>query len=153
MDQNITNSSEETEKYGELFAKRVKAQDVIYLIGNLGSGKTTFVKGLARALGVKSRIISPTFIIERRHEVKSEISSSNELKINGIKRLYHLDLYRLKDEKEITNLDMEEILSDKEGITIIEWPELGNKIINKKTWKIQFVYLENNSRKITTNYE
>ena len=83
----VTKSPEQTEKLGEDFAKNLKPQDVVFLIGNLGSGKTTFTKGIARGLGIKNRILSPTFIVVRSH------STANE----RIQTLYHLDLYRLKD--------------------------------------------------------
>ena len=95
----ITNNSRETQKLGAKFARILLAQavqgvslsgnNVIALYGNLGSGKTTFVQGLARGLGVKKRIISPTFIIVRTYKISSEHQALS------IKHFYHIDLYRI----------------------------------------------------------
>jgi len=152
-DQIITYSSDETERFGESFAVRLKPNDVVLLNGNLGAGKTTFVKGLAKALGVESRIISPTFIIERRHEIISKSRDEKSQKASDIRTLYHLDLYRLENEKELMNIDINEILNDKEGVVVIEWPNLGKNIVNKKTWKLNFENLDNDTRKIIIQYE
>jgi tRNA threonylcarbamoyladenosine biosynthesis protein TsaE len=73
-----TNSAEETQHAGKTFAKKLHGGDVILLYGNLGAGKTTFVQGLAKGLGIEKRIISPTFIIVRRYEIPSVIA--NEVK-------------------------------------------------------------------------
>ena len=71
----IANNSIETQKLAESFVKRLKSGDVLALYGNLGSGKTTFVQGLAKGLGIKKRIISPTFIIVREYNFKSQASA------------------------------------------------------------------------------
>ena len=68
----ITKSDEETQSAGEEFAKKLNPTDVVFLIGDLGSGKTTFTKGLAKGLGIDNRIISPTFVVVRRHTVRNE---------------------------------------------------------------------------------
>jgi len=91
----VTNSSEETQKLGRNFAKTLKNGDVIYLCGILGSGKTTFVQGLAQGLGINGRIISPTFVIVRNYKVKKN-------KVNIIS-FYHIDLYRIGSGKDIEN--------------------------------------------------
>ena len=72
----ITNSSKETQILAESFVKRLKAGDVLALYGNLGSGKTTFVQGLAKGLGIKKRIISPTFVFVRQYKVSPPRSPS-----------------------------------------------------------------------------
>lgn len=71
----ITNSSEETKKIAENFAKKLKGGDIVALYGELGSGKTTFVQGLAKGLGIKKRIISPTFIIVRSYKIEFKSQS------------------------------------------------------------------------------
>lgn len=146
MDEFITKSSQKTEELGMELGKKMKPQDVIFLIGDLGSGKTTFVKGLAASLGVTTRIISPTFVIARQHEVEGDTKSD-------IRTLYHLDLYRLANEKEAKSIDLKDFLNDKNGIVVIEWPEISQNIVDKKVWKIEFQYMHGDERKITVRYE
>ena len=104
----ITSNFKETQKLGRDFAKVLEKGDVLYLYGDLGSGKTTFAQGLAEGLGVKQRIISPTFVIVRSY--KLEVIS-----------FYHIDLYRINNEKDIRGLGLEEIINNPENIVAIEW--------------------------------
>jgi len=131
----ITNSFEETQKLGADFARKINSISVIALYGNLGSGKTTFIQGLAKGLGIKSKIISPTFIIMRTYQI-------------NFKFFYHVDLYRIKDEKDIEELGLTEIMNDTQNIVVIEWPEKIEKILPKKRIDIYFEYLDENKRKI-----
>ena len=109
----LTKNYEETQKLGEEFSKHLKGGDVILLHGDLGGGKTTFVQGLAKGLGVKRRIISPTFIIMRSHKIDK----------GEVKDFYHLDLYRIKSKDDVDGLGLDEIIGNKESIVAIEWPE------------------------------
>ena len=120
---------------GRKIANKLKAKSVglsaviLALTGDLGSGKTTFVQGLAEGLGVKSRIISPTFILLKRYEVK--------LKTPALRNLFHLDLYRLEHNvvEEVKNLGIEEIWNDPENIVVIEWAEkIKNHIPKDSIW-------------------
>lgn len=104
---------------------------VIALFGELGSGKTTFTQGFARGLGIKGKIISPTFIIMRRH-----------------KNFYHFDAYRLKNEKDILALGWKEIINNPGNIVLIEWAEKIKKILPRKCVKIYFEHVDKNKRKI-----
>src|SRR3989344_6734318 len=115
--QYITNSEEETIKLAKDLAKNFKGR-IIALTGPLGAGKTTFVKGFAKGLGIKDNIISPTFVLIRQH-----------------RSFYHVDLYRVDDFKD---LGLEEILSNKNNIVLIEWAEKIKKILSKK--KIFFFF-------------
>lgn len=104
----ISHSEDETRLIAEEYAK--KTQDKIFaLTGELGAGKTTFVQGFAKGLGIKEKIISPTFVLMRQHKIPS-----------SEKTLYHIDLYRIDN---ISALGFEEILSDPDNITLIEWAE------------------------------
>lgn len=125
----ITKSAEETEKLGEQFAKQLKVGDIVCLYGDLGYGKTTFTKGVARGLGISSRIISPTFTLIRQHEVSSELP---------IKTIYHIDLYRLENRYEIKNIGFDEITANPSGLTIIEWPEKLGILLPKKRIDVRF---------------
>lgn len=125
----ITNSFEETQKLGEEFAKNLEDKRIVTLYGQLGSGKTTFVQGIAKGLGIKNRIISPTFII-----------------IRSYKNFYHVDLYRT--EGNLEELGLEEIINDPKNVVVIEWAEKLNNL-PKDRRDIYFEYLENDKRKIT----
>ncbi len=120
MKKNITNSDHETKKLGEAFAQALKPGDVVFIYGDLGFGKTTFVKGVAKGLGIKTRIISPTFPIIRKH-----------------KNLYHIDLYRIESERQLDDLGLQEIIEDKCSIKLIEWPE-KLQLNGRKHWSVRF---------------
>lgn len=131
----VTSSASETQMCAEAFAKKLHGGDVVALYGELGSGKTTFVQGLAKGLGVHRRIISPTFIIVRKYE-------------SGIRNFYHIDLYRIESERELVGLGIEEVLSDREGIVAIEWAEKLGRLLPKKCWEAQLDHIEENRRRI-----
>lgn len=140
----ITHSSLETEELSCKFAKQLKAGDVLCLFGELGSGKTTFVKGLAKGLGITSRIISPTFVVVRAHKLKT-VNSKHKTKIET---LYHLDLYRLETQEAVENIGLKEILEDKEAVVLIEWAEKAKDLLPEKRFDIVFEYIEDDNRKI-----
>ena len=133
-------SSKETELLGENIARklvnsRLKTANssgalVFALHGDLGAGKTTFVKGFFRGVGIKSRAKSPTFIIFRR-------SAIHNSKFNN---LYHVDAYRLKKTKDLIDLGFKEIISDKKNIVLIEWPENTKGIIPRDAHSLKFCY-------------
>jgi tRNA threonylcarbamoyladenosine biosynthesis protein TsaE len=125
---------------------------VLALTGDLGSGKTTFIQGLADGLGIKQRIISPTFIIIRsynmEHKTKKEKPTSE---VRRLKTFYHIDLYRLEEnvEREMKNLGIDEIMSDPLNILAIEWAEKAKDYLPKNTKWIKFEYVNENKRRIT----
>ena len=133
----ITKSAQETEKLGQKLAGSLKEDRVVALYGELGSGKTTFVKGLAKGLGIKDRIISPTFVFIRPYTLIATLST-----------LYHVDLYRIEKADEVKGLGLEEIFADKKAIVVIEWAEKIKKILPKRRIDIYFDYLAENERKI-----
>lgn len=153
----ITNSYEETQKLGSDFARKIVSVSaqinsgiVLALYGDLGSGKTTFVQGLAKSLGVKSKIISPTFIIMRSYQIilNSQFPTCRRGR-SILNYFYHIDLYRIQDEKDIEELGLIELLDDPQNIIAIEWPEKIEKILSKKRINIYFEYMDDNKRKIT----
>jgi tRNA threonylcarbamoyladenosine biosynthesis protein TsaE len=121
----LTNSAEETMLVGEKLAKGLKPGDIIALSGDLGSGKTTFTKGIGKGLGVKDsrRINSPTFVLIKEYAGKIP--------------LYHLDLYRLDALKEIENLAIEEYIYGT-GVTVIEWAEKIKSLLPEKHILVKF---------------
>lgn len=134
----ITHSFEETQQLGEQFAQKVHGGDAILLFGDLGAGKTTFMQGLAKGLGIRHRIISPTFIIVRKYEVP----------IGTITYLYHIDLYRTETEADLKGLGIPEILEEKNAVVAIEWCEKLGSLLPKKRWEVAFEWVNENERKI-----
>ena len=107
-DDTITNSEEATSAAGEELARRLAAGDVVLLYGELGAGKTAFVRGLARGLGAPvEEVSSPTFTLVQEYQ--------------GRLPLYHVDLYRLEP-AEVDDLGLEELVSG-DGVVAIEWAE------------------------------
>lgn len=131
----ITNSFEETQKAGFDFAKTLKGGDVVCLHGDLGGGKTTFVQGLAKGLGIEKKIISPTFIIMRSYEL-------------GSKNFYHVDLYRVENERDIEGLGLLDLMENEDAIVVIEWAEKIEDNLPEKRKDIFFEYLDEDKREI-----
>ena len=104
----ISHSLKDTQKIAEKFFNNLNQGDVIALYGPLGSGKTFFVKEVAKSLGVKGYITSPSFTILNEY--------------NASLPIYHFDFYRLKNEKEIEEIGFSDFLNRK-GVFFIEWPE------------------------------
>lgn len=109
----LTTSLEDTQDLAKKILQDLKSGTTICLIGELASGKTTFTQGLGNALGL-SRVTSPTYMIMREYNIENH---------PFIKRLFHLDLYRLSTVEEIRAFDLEEIWSDPNNLVVIEWPE------------------------------
>src|SRR5580700_10226645 len=107
--QMISHSPAETEALGQVFGRAAKFGMVIALSGDLGAGKTQFVKGLARGLGISARVHSPTFTLVNEYG-------------GGRLKLFHLDMYRLKTREQILSAGIEEFLKP-EGVSVIEWAE------------------------------
>ena len=138
----ITSSKEETQELAEKLAKTLSPGSIIALYGNLGSGKTTFVQGLAKGLGITKRLISPTFVIVRQYELGIRNPES------GIKMFYHIDLYRIESQKDLKNLGLKEIINNPENIVAIEWPEKAQNLLPKNRIEIHLEYLLDNKRQI-----
>jgi tRNA threonylcarbamoyladenosine biosynthesis protein TsaE len=139
----ITKNSEETFELGLKFGQSLKGGEVLVLQGNLGAGKTCFLQGLAKGVGVKDKVNSPTFNILKVYQ----IPSFKKLKI-GPKTFCHIDAYRLRDEKDLISLGIEEFFSDLKNITAIEWAEKVKKIWPKKAIVINIKQLSENQREI-----
>ncbi|OGE37406.1 tRNA (adenosine(37)-N6)-threonylcarbamoyltransferase complex ATPase subunit type 1 TsaE [Candidatus Daviesbacteria bacterium RIFCSPLOWO2_01_FULL_39_12] len=137
MGQFITRSDKETRQLAKKLAKE-RRYKVVGLVGELGAGKTTFVQGFAQGLGIKEKIISPTFVLIRQHKIpKSK------------KTLFHIDLYRLEMEREFEDLGLKEILQNPEAVVVIEWAEKIKSILPKIAALIYFKKLDDHQRKIT----
>ena len=104
----ITHSEAETEALGESFASKIADGTVIAMYGDLGAGKTAFVRGLARGMGLSCRVSSPTFTIVNEYE--------------GERELIHFDMYRLGSSDELFDIGWEDYLS-RGGVCAVEWSE------------------------------
>lgn len=144
MKEFITKNTKETEKFGASLAKEISQKEtgqkavVLGLEGELGAGKTTFVKGFAKASGIKEKILSPTFVLIKIYKLKT----------TNYKLFYHIDAYRLKDHKDLISLGIKEILDNPENIVLIEWSDRVSKILPKKYLKIHIDHISEKERKI-----
>lgn len=128
----IAQSLNDTLKLAEILGSKLKSDDVILLDGDLGAGKTTFTKALAKSLGIDEVVNSPTFSIVNEYEFP-----------NGT--LYHLDLYRLDYEEELFDIGFEEYFSQ-EGIIIIEWAQKFISLIPEPYLEIYITKIDENKR-------
>ena len=140
MKNKLTLSSlEDTKKLGQELAKEIlkrkgEAAFVVFLDGDLGTGKTTLVKEIIFALGVKEKVKSPTFTIIEPYELNNE-------------NIYHVDLYRIIDPSELEIIGLREYLNESNAIIFIEWPEKSYGYLKKFDLKISLKHLSENERK------
>ena len=131
----LSKSPKDTIYFAARFAKTLKAGDVVALVGNLGSGKTTFTKGIAKALGVKGYryVNSPSFVLIREYK--------------GRLPLYHFDLYRLGNVKDVEDLDSDGYFFGK-GVSVIEWADKCKALLPKRHIHVEFRIKGENKRQI-----
>lgn len=127
MEKITSKSATETKQIAADLAKKNKG-NIYALSGPLGAGKTTFVQGFAKGLGIKDKIISPTFVLIRQHAIP-----------DTTKTLYHIDLYRLENIKDLKSLGLEEVLTNPNAIILIEWAENARQLLPKNTVKINIL--------------
>lgn len=141
----VTKSLDEFKAFAREFTLAIKPlEDRAYIVGlsgNLGSGKTTFTQEVARLLGVTETITSPTFVIEKIYKLPE----------GGVfDHLIHIDAYRLEKENELAHLGFEELLQNPKNLILIEWPEKVGGLIPAHAHKIQFEFVDEDTRKIET---
>lgn len=138
-----TKTTEEMIALGEKIASKINGGDIILLQGEMGAGKTTMTKGIAKGLGITDEIVSPTFTLMNVYNVVKSQKSN-------VKSLIHIDTYRLESEDNLIEIGVEDYLGQADTITIIEWPEKITTLLkNKKTIEISIVKQDNNSREIS----
>ena len=136
----ISNCPEDTIQFAKDLSKTIPFGSTIFMVGDLGSGKTTFTKGFAAGLGFSNKVQSPTY------PILNEYSHRNNF-------IYHFDLYRLKSISEFLEIGGIEYLSNTNGICIIEWPELINNFDIEKKFKIHFKVNKSNSSRTIEVYK
>ena len=134
MKEFISNNEEDTKKIAAEFVKELKGGDIVLLEGDLGAGKTAFVKGVVQALGGDGNsVTSPTFTIVNEYSLPS-------------KTIYHFDLYRIESVEELFNIGIEEYFYG-QGICFIEWPERASELFVGNHKKITILKTGEFSRK------
>ena len=149
----ISKNVKNTEKVAQDFLLKILKQDlstsrkgrasIVGLYGDLGTGKTTFTQAVAKYLGIKGKVNSPTFVIIKKYFIKSA----------NHKFLFHIDAYRLKNAKEIINLGWKEIISNPEHLVFIEWPEKVSKAMPKNHHKVIISHTKEGYRNFEIKYK
>jgi len=129
----IVNNLKDTEKLGRIIAKCAEKGTVICLDGELGAGKTSLARFIAKELGVKDYIVSPTFTIIKEYE--------------GRLPFYHMDVYRIDSEDDMYDLGYDEYIYS-EGVTVIEWSKLIEGILPEERIKIEIKRINDTKREI-----
>lgn len=141
----ISHSPEETEKLAAQFVEKLlrekseKKAMVVALRGDLGTGKTAFTKGVAKALGVTETVTSPTFIIQKSYTLAS----------SAFHKLIHIDAYRFEEATEAHVLELETLFKNPHYLIVIEWPEQIEPFIPADAIRVHFTFIDGSTRKIT----
>ncbi len=115
---------------------RVQGATLVTLKGELGAGKTAFVKAVAKALGVEEIVTSPTFVLEKIYLLERQ----------SFKHLIHIDVYRLEKGDDLAPLGFDELMQDRENLILLEWPEKVADVLPEAAVKISLVAQPNGSR-------
>jgi len=130
----IVESESETEEIAAGFSEMISEGDLVLLNGDLGSGKTFFVKCLCSNYGIQN-VTSPSFAIVNEY--------------SGLKKIFHFDFYRIKKLNELYDIGIEDYLKDDKAIALIEWAELWNEIIPNKHYEVRIEMFNEQKRKIS----
>jgi tRNA threonylcarbamoyladenosine biosynthesis protein TsaE len=133
MQRILSRNAEDTQRAGYALAKEFTGGETVALIGDLGAGKTVFVKGMAQALGITQMVVSPTFTILREY--------------HGRLPLYHFDVYRVLSEEEMFEVGLEEYLASG-GVSVIEWADNIPGLLPEDTLFVRIRRLEGEEREI-----
>ncbi|MCR4284071.1 MAG: tRNA (adenosine(37)-N6)-threonylcarbamoyltransferase complex ATPase subunit type 1 TsaE [Parcubacteria group bacterium] len=147
----ITTNLKETQSLASDLAKEIMKESgdkakVIGLIGDLGAGKTTFTQAFAETLGVKEKVSSPTFVIEKIYKIPK--LRKCDVRRKQFEHLIHIDAYRIEDNREIIHLGWKEIIDNPKNIILVEWADKVEEILPKDTQKIFFKFIDENTREI-----
>ena len=135
----VSQSPAETVAIGEALADHLRDGDVVLLHGDLGAGKTTLAKGIASALGIEDVVSSPSFSLV--HEYDPGIAAA-------VTRLYHLDLYRLRQEEDLASIGFDDFVVPANAVTIVEWPERAATSLPDRFLLIEIETVGSESRRL-----
>ncbi len=138
METTITNNEKETYEFSQDIGKALNKGAVFALSGDLGTGKTMFTKGLAKGMGCKKNITSPTFVIMKVYPVDNP----------NIKELCHIDAYRLSNEDALAAIGALDYINRDDVVTVIEWPEKIQKLLPDEVKVIEINHLGEDKREI-----
>lgn len=138
----VSTSLEQTQELAQDFLQNLipvsNQATVVELVGNLGSGKTTFTQAFAQGLGITDTVVSPTFVIQKRYTIANH---------PHFKTLIHIDAYRLENQDEILRLNWREDLENPENLILVEWSEkIQNHLSESK--QITFTFIDEDTREI-----
>ncbi len=136
MERHVSDSAKETAAIAVALAKRVRGGDVVALYGDLGAGKTTFAQAFAKALGVKERVQSPTFILMHEHRLKRK---------GGPAYFLHADAYRA-DAEEFRAIGFDEYLGRADAVVLVEWAERIGELLPKRRIEVRLKHLGGDRR-------
>ncbi len=146
-----TNNEEETRKVASRFAKQLKGGELVALVGDLGSGKTTFVRGVVEALGSKVRVKSPTFTVMNEYPIPlSSRATERSEGVEGslsIRRIVHVDLYRFSDPQHLSGIELEDSMRE-DTVVFVEWPDIFGKLFVKPDHEVRFEFVDEETREI-----
>jgi tRNA threonylcarbamoyladenosine biosynthesis protein TsaE len=131
----VSMSSEQTEQLAESLGKRLRGGEVIELVSDLGGGKTTFVRGLARGIGSKDKVSSPSFTLSNQYQASSLI-------------LHHFDFYRL-NEPGIMKDELAEVIADPEAVTVVEWADIVEDVLSHDKLTVNIKTTGEETRELT----
>lgn len=144
----ITKNEKGTIDFGKKFSKQLKGGEVILLIGDLGAGKTTFVRGVAQGLGYKKNVTSPTFVIMKVYEISK---SRNRLISKLIGKIIHIDTYRGLDINDLENIGALEYFGRNDCVSFVEWGAGLENFLKKSKFKyfvVKIKSIDENKREI-----
>ena len=157
MSVHLTKSLEETQNLAAEWiaslgspAARLGAT-VVGLSGELGSGKTSFTQGVAKALGVEEHVTSPTFILERIYKLqapKFKAQPSTKSQVPNFSHLVHIDCYRMDGPHELKQIGFDELANDPSNLILLEWPQRVAEGLPKDMATLSFKFIDENTRKI-----
>ena len=144
-----TKSAAQTRKLGARFAKKLARKEygtralVIGLQGELGSGKTNFLQGFAKGLGIKEKVLSPTFVLMKKFKIPSK---------RFFHMFYHIDCYRLYGQEDLLQMGLKEIITDPHNLVVIEWADRVKNILPKERVSATFASVDENTRNVVLQW-
>jgi len=152
----LAKNETETAKIAAAFARTLKGGEVLALSGNLGAGKTVFIKALAKELGIKDSVTSPTFVLMKVydiHPVKSRNAGAIKSQFDGVKykeieKFIHVDCYRLQGKEDLAEIGLADYLELPHSLVAVEWADKVVGLPTKTIW-INLEILDSDQRKIT----